>query len=158
MKEGIIVLVYIDNCIIISESQARIDVLVHSLKNGKEKFILTKEDMIDKFLGSSITQLDDERDELSQPFLIQWIIDYVKTDYHSKINGKESVTPVGKPLLHKDLEGKECKYNWNYGTAVGMTGYLQGNTRPEILMANHQCACFVNKPMRTHERAMIHII
>ncbi len=61
MKEEIIVLVYVNDCIIISESQARINVLVHSLKNGKEAFILTEEDRINKLLGISITQLDDER-------------------------------------------------------------------------------------------------
>ncbi len=119
-----IVLVYVNDCIIVSDSQARINMLVHSLKNGKEKFILTKEDTIDKFLGISITQLDEKRFELSQPF--------------PKINGKQTVTPVGKPLLHKILDGKEREHNWNYCTAVGMTGYLQGNTRSEISMANHQ--------------------
>ena len=38
-----------------------------------------------------------------------------------------------------------------------MIGYLQQNTRLEISMANHQCACFVNKPMRSHEQAIIRI-
>ncbi len=61
MKEEIIVLVYVNDCIIISKSQARINVLVYSLKNGKEAFILTEEDRINKLLGISITQLDDER-------------------------------------------------------------------------------------------------
>ncbi len=79
-------------------------------------------------------------------------------DYHTEINGKQSVTPVGKLLLHKDLEGKECKYNWNYCNAVGMAGYLQGNMRPEISMASHHLACFINKPMRPHERAIMQIV
>ncbi len=74
MKEGIIVLVYVDNCIIVSYSQARIDVLVHLLKKGKEKFIPTEEDTIDTFLVINISQLDDDQYELLQPFLIQWII------------------------------------------------------------------------------------
>ena len=36
-------------------------------------------------------------------------------------------------------------------------GYLQLNTRPDISIANHQCARFVNKPMRSHEQAIIRI-
>ena len=152
LKEGIIVLVYVEDCIIVSDSKARIDVLVHSLQNGKETYILTEEDTINKFLGINITRLDDERYELLQPFLIQIITDYIKTDYPTKINGNHSVTPVGKPLLHKELEGKERKYNWNYCTIVGMTGYLQGGTRPEISMTNHQCARFLNKPMQFTSR------
>ena len=58
-------------------------------------------------------------------------------------------------MLHKYLMGVPRKYGWNYQTAVVMIGYLQQSTRPEISMANHQCARFVNKPMRGHERAII---
>ena len=49
------------------------------------------------------------------------------------------------------------KYGWNCLTAVGMIGYLQKNTRPEISMTNHHCVRFLNKPMRGHERAIIRI-
>ena len=38
-----------------------------------------------------------------------------------------------------------------------MIGYLKQHTRPYISMANHQCARFVNKPMHSHERAIIRI-
>ena len=75
----------------------------------------------------------------------------------TKLNGKKSITPVGKTLLHKYLMVVPRKYGWNYQTAVGMIGYLQQNTRPDISMANRQYASFVNKPMRSHERAIIRI-
>ncbi len=68
MKNVIIVLVYVDNCIIVSDSQTRIHILVHLLKNEKKQFILTEEEMINKFLGISITQLEDER-YLTIPYL-----------------------------------------------------------------------------------------
>ena len=38
VKEGIIVLVYVDDCIIVGDSMARIDVLIHSLQSGPKKF------------------------------------------------------------------------------------------------------------------------
>ena len=157
MKDGIIVLVYVDDCIIVGDSMARIDVLIHSLQNGPENFVLTEEGTIDKFLGINIIKRDDGTFELSQPFLIERIVNFIKTEYESELNGKPSITPVGKPLLHKDTDGTPRKYNWNYWTAVGMIGYLQGSTRPEISMASHQCARFVNNPMRSHERAIIRI-
>ena len=53
--------------------------------------------------------------------------------------------------------GVPRKYGWNYRTSVGMIGYLQQNTRTDISMENHQCARFLNKPMRSHERAIIRI-
>ena len=61
MKDGMLLLVYIDDCIIIADSEARIDVLIHSLKNVKEKYILTEEGSIDKFLGMSISNLNDNQ-------------------------------------------------------------------------------------------------
>ena len=63
-------------------------------------------------------------------------------------------TPVGKPLLHKDLAGKPRKEDWNYRTAVGILTYLHVNSRPEMSMAVHQTACLCNKPMLTHEKAI----
>jgi hypothetical protein len=55
---------------------------------------------------------------------------------------KTKITPVGKPLLNKDLEGKPHMKDWKHCTAIGMLTYLQGNTCPEISMATHQMARF----------------
>eukprot|EP00956_Cyclotella_meneghiniana_P014305 scaffold21378_cov23-Cyclotella_meneghiniana.AAC.2 len=66
-------------------------------------------------------------------------------------------TPVGKPLLNKDLSGKPRKLKWKYRTAVGMLSYLQGNTRPEISMATHQTARFCTDPKLSHEQAIMQI-
>ncbi len=38
-----------------------------------------------------------------------------------------------------------------------MTGYLQQSSCPNILMPNHQCARFVDNPMRCHKQAMMQI-
>ena len=59
-----------------------------------------------------------------------------------------------KPLLHKDLNGLPRKYDWKYRSIVGMYGYLQNSTRPDISMATHQCARFNNDPKLSHERAI----
>ena len=74
MKYGMLLLVYVDYCIILSESEARIDVLIHYFKNGKEKYILTEEGSIDKFLSISISKLDENWYELAQQLLIERII------------------------------------------------------------------------------------
>ena len=83
---------------------------------------------------------------------------FVEDGIEFNLNEKETLSPVEKPLLHKDVQGKPRKHSWNYRTAVGMAGYLQGSTRPEISMASHQCARFVNDPNRSHERAMIRLV
>ena len=129
--------------------------LINFFKNGKEKYILTEEDSINKLLGNSISKLDGNRHDLAQSFLIERIIEFIESERPTKLNGKQSITPVGKPLLHKDLMGVPRKYGRNYRTEVGMIVYLQKNTWLEISMANHQCARFLNKQMRSHEQAII---
>ena len=63
-------------------------------------------------------------------------------------------TPAVKPLLNKDLRGEKRKNNWSYRTAIGMLIYLQGTTRPDILIAVHPCARFSVSPKLSHERAV----
>ena len=66
-------------------------------------------------------------------------------------------TPVGKPLLHKDLSGKTRKEAWNYQMAVGMLNYLKGDSRPEMSMEVHQTLRFCNNPMLSHEKSIKNI-
>ena len=156
--KGMIVLTYVDDCIIVGKSMKDIDAFVNSMKNGKENFVLTDEGDINKFLGIQIDHLDRDRFKVSQPFLIDRILNFLKldkNDFGCRSNSK--ATPVGKPLLSKDWEGQPRKYKWNYRTIVGMLTYLQANSRPEISMAVHQTARFCNKPMLIHEKAIMRL-
>ena len=81
------------------------------------------------------------------------IIDYVELgDAHPKL------TPIGKPLLCKDLDGTPRKNIWNYRAAVGMLNYLLQTSQPEIGMAVHQCARYNTIPMLSHEKAVKRIV
>ena len=62
-------------------------------------------------------------------------------------------TPVGKPMLHKELSEKPRKEAWNYQTAVVMINYFQGYIRPDMSMAVHQTAHFCNNPMLSHKKS-----
>ena len=74
-------LVYVDDCIIISESTMEIDYLIHTLENGSDNFVLTVEDAIEKFLGVNIERIDDSKYELYQPFLIEILINFLKKTF-----------------------------------------------------------------------------
>ena len=158
LKEDMVLLTYVDDCIIISPSIKNIDRLVKSMQQGHENFKLTDEGDVNKFLGIEITKLDDHSFELSQPFLIDRILSFLglcNNEFETDANS--SSTPVAKGLLHRDLAGKSRKYSWNYRTAVGMLSYLQNSTRPEISMATHQTARFSNSPMLSHEKSIMRI-
>ena len=58
------------------------------------------------------------------------------------------------PLLNKDENGPTRKASWKYRGIIGMLGYLQGTTRPDIEMETHQCARFNNDPHLSHERSV----
>ena len=60
MKDGMLPLLHVDDCIILADSNVCIYLLIHSLKNGKEKYILTEEGSIDKFLGIHISKTYDK--------------------------------------------------------------------------------------------------
>ena len=116
---------------------------------------MTNEGGINKFLRVEITQLDNKIFKISQPYLTDQIISFLDIDANDhNIETNEKSTPVGKPLLRKDLSGKLRKKTWNYRTAVGMMTYLQGNSRPEMTMAVHQTARFCNNPWLLHEKAI----
>ena len=152
---GMIVLTYVDDCIIIGPSIKDIDTFVTSMMEGTENFVLTDEGDIDKFLGIEITQLSGNRFKISQPYLIDRIVALLNLNQDDLgFNTNPKTTPVGKPVLNKDLDGKPRKEDWNYRTAVGMLTYLQGNSRPEISMSVHQTARFCNDPKLSHEKAI----
>ena len=59
LKENMVLLTYVDDCIIISPSHESIDRLISSMQSGPENFRLTDEGGVNKFLGVKITRLDD---------------------------------------------------------------------------------------------------
>ncbi len=62
---------YVDDCILIGDSQDRLNALVMSLHNGTENFSLQDEGSIDKYLGVNFPQVDSSSFQLTQPFLIE---------------------------------------------------------------------------------------
>ena len=102
-----IIFTYVDDCIIVGPSMGNINRLVDSMKNGDKNFVLTDEGDINKFLGIEITQINDKIFKISQPYLTDRIISFLyidANDHNVETNAKS--TPVGKPLLHKDLSVK----------------------------------------------------
>jgi hypothetical protein len=155
MREGMMILVYVDDCIIVGKDMIDIDQFVLSMQNGPENFVLTDEGSIDKFLGIEIKRLGPQEFEIYQPFLINRIVTFLglkSKEYETHCNDK--FTPAAAQVLNKDLHGKERKKSWKYRTAVGMMSYLQGHTRPDISMPVHQTARFSNDPKLVHEQGI----
>ena len=120
-----IVLTYVDDCILVGSSMVDINALVQSMKNGSDKFVFTDEGDIYKFLGIEITHIDEKTFKVSQPFSIDRIISLLNIDTNNyDVYTNVKYTPAGKPLLHKDLSGKPRKEAWNYRTSLEILNYL----------------------------------
>ena len=107
-----------------------VDAVISSMKEGREEFDLVDQGSIDKYLGLlMIRDIDANTFEMSQPFLIFHILDFLSLDVN-KTKGRD--TPVGKPLLNCDLDGVPRKHTWLYRKGVRMLSYLANSVRPEI--------------------------
>ena len=87
---------------------------------------------------------------LSQPHLIQSIIE----DLHLDRNSKSAPTPSTGNVLHADIEGDDFDNHFNYRSVIGKLNYLEKSTRPDIGYAVHQCARFMSNPKQSHAKAI----
>jgi len=153
-----VILVYVDDCIIVGKDMGEIDEFLRSMQQGSENFVLADEGSIDKFLGIEIKRLGKQEFEISQPFLIDRILALLQLEHNGfETDSHDKLTPTAPQILNKDLMGKPRKKSWKYRTVVGMLSYLQGHTRPDISMPVHQTAGFCNDPKLSHEQAITRI-
>ena len=144
-SEHVIILIYVDDAILFSKHTIYIEEILSSLTS---EFHLTDEGDFNTYLGVSVNKIDTYMLKLSQPNLIEKIIKTLGLE-----NAKTAPTPASI-ILTKDENGEEREHKWNYRSVVGMLGYLQQTTRPDISFAVHQCARFSTNPKRSHEVAV----
>jgi hypothetical protein len=70
-KKGIIIITYVDDCIIVNNSMKDINTFIKSMKYGPKGYDLIDEGDINKFLGIEIKEITKNKFKLSQPFLIE---------------------------------------------------------------------------------------
>ena len=144
-----IIVLYVDDCIIISRTKAEADKIYAVLERRKYK--LTDEGTLEEYLGLQIKHHDDESFRVSQPMLIERILASIP----GMTDARSAKSPaVSGAILSKDEEGESRQEHWNYRSVIGMLNYLVNCTHPEMAFAVHQCARFCNNPKRCHEQAV----
>ena len=108
IKEELVVVLYVDDMIVVGKRKQDIEELYNSLKEGNENFKLTKEGKIDKYLGVELIDDGQGSFEARQPHLIKRIIEHSGLEA-SLTNSRP--TPATLPLLYKDLQGTNRKYD-----------------------------------------------
>ena len=96
-----IILLYVDDCILISKTKADVEQLYKSIE--KRGYSMTDEGSMEQYLGMKIDKYNNDSFQVSQPFLIQRIIDAIPS--MKDATSAKSPAATGT-VLTKDEEGE----------------------------------------------------
>ena len=150
MKEGIMIVVFVDDCAISYRTEADYTKLIADLR--KLKFELTEEGDFNKFLGINFERKNNQV-IMTQTGLIDRIAEATGLQASNPNH-----TPTNQEALGKDVDGPPMSDKWSYRSIVGMLLYLSTNTRPDIAFAVSQVARFNNDPKQLHATAVKTIV
>ena len=150
-RKSIVFLVYIDDCSVFGPNDKAIDEVVNDLRLSSKNFTFDDQGEVGHFLCIQIQTLDDGSIVLTQPQLIDSIIQ----DLHLQSGSNHKNTPaITTKLLHKDANGPEMTPEFHYRSVIGKLNFLQKSMRPDISISAHQCARFTEHPKRCHAEAV----
>ena len=152
-RHNVMFVVYVDDGIFVSPSSENIDKAIQDLKN--EGLDMDDQGDLKDYLGVNITTLQNGQIKLSQPHLIEQIIEESKLS----IDSPTKVIPANSSKIFiPDYDGKEYNGKFNYRSIIGRLNFLEKSTRPDIAYSVHQCARFSANPKVSHGKAIEHIV
>jgi hypothetical protein len=125
-QQGKIFLVYVEDGIIAGPSEKDIKQVIIDLQATFD--VSDKGDLTD-YLGVNIETREDGTFKLSQPHLIDQIIE----DANFQANTKYKATPAASTkILNKDVSGTPHHTTWHYCGLIGKLNFLEKSTRGEL--------------------------
>ena len=122
----------------LAQDDKKIDEL---LKSSSEDVTCANEGEVDGHLGVEIRS-ENNRMTLKQPQLTKRVTQSLGLE-----DNNPKATPVIKPLLSKNTDGKDrSEDDFNCRSEIGSLMHLAGCTRPDTSIAVHQAAKFSNNP------------
>jgi hypothetical protein len=142
----------VDDGIIAGPSKEEIDKVIVDLQT---LFKVSDKGNLTNYLGVNIKQQDDRTIKLTQPHLIDQIIDNVNFQKDTKFKA----TPAASTkILDKDKGGDPHVASWHFRSIIGKLIFLEKSTRGELGYSVHQCARFCEDPTTSHTEAVHHIV
>ena len=147
-------LIYVDDGIFIDSDESNIAKAVKELMDLDYK--IEEKGNLSDYLGINFKQVDDKTVELTQPQLIDQIIN------DTKVMAKKFKCPPtpakSSQILHRYKDRPSFDKKWHYRSVIGKLNYLEKSTRPDIAYAVHQCARFSEDPKVEHAQAVEHLV
>ena len=150
-KQNIALVIYVDDACLLSPNKSLISKEILSLQ---QEFHLTSEGALKDYLGTRFTRNTDGSLTLTQPRMVNRILDLVGLNPKSSQTKLHDTPACDRELLDNDPLGLPHTYPWNYRAVVGSLSYLQAMIRPDLTMAVQQCARFCNAPQQQHAIAL----
>jgi len=142
---------YTDDSLLAGPDKDEIDQIIDELQK-KAKLAITVEGDLADFLGVNIDRRSDGTIHLSQPHLIDQILEDLRL---KAANVKSRSTPAASSkLLTRHTDSEPFDNSFNYRSIIGKLNYLEKATRSDIAYAVHQCARFVSDPKKEHGDAV----
>jgi hypothetical protein len=155
-RNSTIFLCYVDDSVLIDPDKENIDKVFAELK--ALKYGVTDEGQIDDYLGVKIQRRADGSIKLSQPHLIDQILEdlnLLHSDSESKYKPKSQETPANSTtILNRDVDGESHDQNWSYRSVIGKLNFLEKSSRPDLAYAVHNAARFSSDPKASHSKAV----
>ena len=101
------------------------------LKFGLEELEFADEDALGNYLGVVIEQLPGGGFFVTQPFIIQCILDTITIAINICMVTSQPILFMG-PLLSCDEQGRPIKFDHNYRILTSMPKYTQSTSQPGI--------------------------
>ena len=131
-RPGLIFLVYIDDCLLLSTKDELIDQGIKDLCAVESRFNMEDQGTVNDFLGIQVKHKKNGEIMLTQPQLKASIL----SDLHlNKDNVITCKTPcLTTILLHKDPKGQPMTTEFNYHSVIGKLNFLEKSTCPILAM------------------------
>jgi hypothetical protein len=152
-KGSVMYVLYTDDSILAGPNLSEIDQAIKDIQAAK--LDITIEGDLQDFLGINIEKKQDGSIHLTQPHLIDQIINDLKLPTNT--NPKAIPAPSSK-LLSRHTESKPFDGSFNYRSIIGKLNYLEKGSRPDIAYIVHQCARFSQNPKAEHGEAVRWIV
>jgi Reverse transcriptase (RNA-dependent DNA polymerase) len=148
-KGKMIYVLYTDDSILTGPDKNEIDETIKLLASELD---ITHDDQLSDFLGVNIQHRDDGTIKLSQPKLIDQVINDLHLEQdHTTI---KPTPAASSKLLSRHEDSRPFDGHFNYRSVIGKLHYLVAGSRSEIAYAVHQCARFAHDPKMEHSKAV----
>jgi hypothetical protein len=141
---------YTDDSILTAPTDEELDQAIEDMSNAGLE--LTVEGILEDFLGVNIKKLDDGSYELTQPRLIDSILEEVFGS--DPLPSPKAIPMASSKVLSRHHGSPDYEGRYEMRRIVGKLNFLASSTRPDIAYATHQIARFVSAPKAEHGKAV----